>query len=108
MKTVLDQSIISQPGVLGGKPPRLLLVAYNFPPVGGAGVQRPVKWLKNLRKMGWDVSVLTTENPSVPARDESLLADIPEDVVVIRAKTWEPGYQAKQGLVSKTVTGEQS
>lgn len=83
-----------------GRPPRLLLVAYNFPPVGGAGVQRPVKWLKNLRKLGWDVSVLTTENPSVPTRDESLLADIPEDVVVVRARTWEPGYEAKRGLTA--------
>lgn len=78
--------------------PRLLLVAYNFPPVGGAGVQRPVKWVKYLRKLGWDVSVLTTENPSVPALDHSLLADIPDDVLVMRARTWEPDYQTKKGL----------
>lgn len=84
------------------RPPRLLLVAYNFPPVGGAGVQRPVKWVKHLRRLGWDVTVLTTENPSVPTRDESLLADIPDDVPVIRARTWEPDYRTKQGLVSKS------
>lgn len=84
------------------RPPRLLLVAYNFPPVGGAGVQRPVKWVKYLRQLGWDVTVLTTENPSVPARDESLLADIPDDVIVLRARTWEPDYRTKQGLVEKS------
>lgn len=78
---------------------RLLLVAYNFPPVGGAGVQRPVKWVKNLRRLGWDVTVLTTENASVPTRDESLLTDIPEKVLVVRARTWEPDYRTKQGLV---------
>ena len=78
--------------------PRLLLVAYNFPPVGGAGVQRPVKWVKYLRKMGWDVSVLTTENPSVPALDHSVLTDVPDDVLVVRARTWEPDYQTKKGL----------
>src|SRR5436305_14776719 len=63
------------------RPRRLLLVAYNFPPVGGAGVQRPVKWVKNLRLFGWDVTVLTAENPSVPTRDDSLLSDIPDDVL---------------------------
>src|SRR6188768_1123173 len=38
-----------------GRAKRLLLVAYNFPPVGGAGVQRPVKWAKYLGRFGWDV-----------------------------------------------------
>lgn len=91
--------------VVANKPRRrLLLVAYNFPPVGGAGVQRPVKWVKNLRQLGWDVTVLTTENPSVPVRDESLLADIPEDVLVLRARTWEPDYQVKQGITQSNNT----
>lgn len=79
---------------------RVLLVAYNFPPVGGAGVQRPVKWVKYLKRWGWDVTVLTTLNPSVPARDESLLADVPTDVRVVRARTWEPDYHTKQNLIS--------
>lgn len=81
---------------------RLLLVAYNFPPVGGAGVQRPVKWAKYLGKAGWDVTVLTTANPSVPARDESLLADLPSDVRVVRARTYEPDYRVKQNLIQQS------
>ncbi len=108
MTTVLEHSLTLNTPVPAGRIPRLLLVAYNFPPVGGAGVQRPVKWVKNLRRLGWDVTVLTTENPSVPTRDESLLSDIPDDVVVVRAKTWEPDYQTKRGLVeqrSSTATG---
>jgi glycosyltransferase involved in cell wall biosynthesis len=104
MSTLLEHPSISLPAVADDRPNRLLLVAYNFPPVGGAGVQRPVKWVKNLRRMGWDVTVLTTENPSVPARDESLLADIPDDVLVIRARTWEPDYRTKQGLVDQSAT----
>lgn len=79
---------------------RLLLVAYNFPPVGGAGVQRPVKWAKYLGSFGWDVTVLTTLNPSVPVRDESLLADLPRDVEIVRARTWEPDYSVKQNLIA--------
>lgn len=86
----------------GSLPPRkrLLLVAYCFPPVGGAGVQRPVKWVKYLQRFGWDVTVLTPSNPSVPVLDDSLLADIPPETKVVRAKTWEPGYAVKQQMAS--------
>ncbi len=81
---------------------RLLLIAYNFPPVGGAGVQRPAKWAKYLGQAGWDVTVLTTENPSVPVRDESLLHDLPADVNIIRARTWEPDYRVKKNLIQQS------
>lgn len=77
---------------------RLLLVAYCFPPVGGAGVQRPVKWVKYLHRHGWDVTVLTPSNPSVPAIDHSLEREIPAETAFIRPKTWEPSYDAKQTL----------
>lgn len=102
MMSALEQPAFLNLAPAGKRLRRLLLVAYNFPPVGGAGVQRPVKWVKNLRRFGWDVTVLTTANPSVPTRDESLLADIPDDVLVIRANTWEPDYRTKQGLVDKS------
>ena len=90
--------------VPANRPRRVLLIAYNFPPVGGAGVQRPAKWAKYLRRCGWDVTVLTTENPSVPVRDESLLADLPDDVRIVRARTWEPDYRVKQSLVGVAST----
>lgn len=77
---------------------RVLLIAYSFPPVGGAGVQRPVKWVKYLERAGWNVTVLTVANPSVPVLDESLLAEIPAQTRVVRASTWEPGYAVKQSL----------
>jgi glycosyltransferase involved in cell wall biosynthesis len=86
------------------RPKRLLLIAYNFPPVGGAGVQRPAKWAKYLGQAGWDVTVLTTENPSVPVRDESLLHDLPADVNIIRARTWEPDYRVKKNLIQQSTT----
>lgn len=77
---------------------RLLLISYHFPPVGGAGVQRPLKFVKYLRQYGWDVSVLMAANPSVPVFDESLCRDLPEDLVVEKARTWEPDYRVKQQL----------
>ena len=78
------------------EPLRALVVSYAFPPTGGAGVGRPLKMVKYLGQHGVRASVLTAANPSVPVRDESLLADVPADVEVVRARTLEPGYKVKQ------------
>jgi glycosyltransferase involved in cell wall biosynthesis len=84
---------------------RVLLIAYQFPPVGGAGVQRAAKFTKYLPEHGWDVSVLTVSNPSVPLSDNSLLSDIPPQTVIRRAKTLEPDYRMKQSVSGSTGTG---
>src|SRR5688572_20315693 len=73
-----------------------LLVAYAFPPVGGAGVQRMSKLAKYLPQHGIVPSVLTVANPSVPLTDESLARDLPASLDVIRARSLEPGYAAKK------------
>jgi glycosyltransferase involved in cell wall biosynthesis len=75
---------------------RVLFISYQFPPVGGAGVQRVTKFVKYLQGYGWLPSVLTVANPSVPASDESLVADIPTCTIVRKARTWEPGYAVKK------------
>jgi glycosyltransferase involved in cell wall biosynthesis len=80
---------------------RVLLVSYHFPPVGGAGVQRAAKFVKFLRRFGWEPSVLAARDPSVPVLDESLVADVPSDIVVERATTWEPGFALKRSLSSR-------
>jgi glycosyltransferase involved in cell wall biosynthesis len=74
---------------------RVLLISYTFPPVGGAGVQRSAKFTKYLPLHGWQVSVLTAANPSVPLYDESLCAGIPADTAIERTTTWEPSYALK-------------
>src|SRR5690242_6152363 len=74
---------------------RALVIAYAFPPVGGAGVQRVAKLVKYLPLYGVIPTVLTVENPSVPLRDDSLERDVPRAVEIVRAPTWEPGYGAK-------------
>ncbi len=75
---------------------RALIVCYSFPPVGGAGVQRMAKLVKYLPDHQVRPAVLTVSNPSVPLRDDSLLADLPPDLEVLRARTFEPSYAAKQ------------
>jgi glycosyltransferase involved in cell wall biosynthesis len=74
---------------------RVLFVSYLFPPVGGAGVQRAAKFVKYLPAWGWTPSVLTVANPSVPVFDATLAAEVPPQVVIRRASTWEPNYAIK-------------
>jgi glycosyltransferase involved in cell wall biosynthesis len=73
-------------------------VAYLFPPVGGVGVQRVTKFVKYLPGFGWESSVLTAANPSVPLIDESLAHDVPPQTIIRRARTFEPGYGVKQAV----------
>ncbi|MBL4575461.1 MAG: hypothetical protein JKY51_05080 [Opitutaceae bacterium] len=76
----------------------VLFISYFFPPVGGAGVQRAAKFAKFLPEHGWSPVVLTVENPSVPLFDETLSNEIPDSVKIIKAKTYEPSYQAKKSV----------
>jgi hypothetical protein len=75
---------------------RALIVAYAFPPTGGAGVGRPLKLVKYLGLHDVRAAVLTAANPSVPVSDPSLLRDVPDDVEIVRARTLEPGYAVKK------------
>lgn len=79
---------------------RVLFICYAFPPVGGAGVQRSVKFVKYLQRYGWQPTVLTVKNPSVPVLDTDLIEDIPKDIEVVRSHSWEPGYRIKAGFAS--------
>ncbi len=87
---------------------RVLFVAYQFPPVGGVGVHRVTKFVKYLPQFGWNSSVLTVSNPSVPLHDESLLKDIPAGTVIRRAKTFEPGYGLKKKVSGGNGSGRKN
>lgn len=69
---------------------KVLIITYYWPPSGGSGVQRWLKFVKYLPGFGWEPHVFTPENPSFALRDESLLADVPEEAEVIRFPIWEP------------------
>jgi len=69
---------------------RVLFVAYYFPPRGGAGVQRSLKFVKYLRRFGWEPTVLTcTYEKRSAAYDETLLAQVPEGTEVVRIASRE-------------------
>lgn len=71
---------------------KALIITYYWPPAGGPGVQRWLKFAKYLPEFGWEPIIFTPENPSYPIIDESLQEEVPEDLEVIKTKIWEP-YQ---------------
>ena len=68
----------------------VLVVAYFFPPLGGVGVQRTLKFVRHLRSSGWLARVVAPANAAYPIRDPGLAAEIPADVEVIRTRCPEP------------------
>jgi glycosyltransferase involved in cell wall biosynthesis len=65
---------------------RLLAFAYLFPPLGGAGVQRTVKFVKYLPEYGYQTTVVTTGQRWYAASDESLWDELPRGLRVLRAR----------------------
>ncbi len=63
---------------------RVLVLAYYFPPIGGAGVQRTLKFVKYLAGLGWDATVISTRSRAYGARDASLLSEVPQTTRVRR------------------------
>ena len=80
---------------------RVLIISYYWPPAGGSGVQRWVKFSKYLPSEGWQPVIYTPSNPELIAEDRSLADDIPPEAEVIRKHIFEP-YNAYRKLTGKT------
>jgi len=67
---------------------KVLIITYYWPPSGGAGVQRWLKFSKYLPLYGWEPYILTVdpEYAAYPVTDPSLERDIPESTKVFRTK----------------------
>ncbi|MBE0651812.1 MAG: glycosyltransferase family 4 protein [Bacteroidales bacterium] len=75
---------------------KVLVITYYWPPSGGGGVQRWLKFVKYLKRFDWEPIVFTPSNPEIPSEDLSLLDEVPKDIRVIRNKIWEPYTFYKQ------------
>ena len=69
---------------------RVLIVTYYWPPSGGSGVQRWVKFVKYLPSAGWQPVVYTPENPDLTTIDKTLELEIPSDIEIIKSHIFEP------------------
>ncbi|MBK9283254.1 MAG: glycosyltransferase family 4 protein [Sphingobacteriaceae bacterium] len=69
---------------------KVLILTYYWPPSGGAGVQRWLKFVKYLREFNWEPVVYTALNGEIPVIDHSLEKDIPKGITVLKTPIWEP------------------
>ena len=79
---------------------KVLIITYYWPPSGGAGVQRWLKFAKYLPQYGWEPIIFTPENPEFAIQDQSLAKDIAPNTEVIKTKIWEP-YEIYKVLTGK-------
>jgi hypothetical protein len=71
---------------------KILYITYYWPPAGGPGVQRAVKFAKFLPQFGITPVILTVDEKlgSYPLKDQSLLKDISPDLRISKTSTFEP------------------
>jgi hypothetical protein len=84
--------------------PRILVFAYHFPPMGGAGAQRAIKLVRRLTEIGWDPVVVTREGRAderYNPRDEQLATQLPADLEVHRVPGAEPDLVHGNGWSSR-------
>ena len=80
---------------------RVLIITYYWPPTGGSGVQRWVKFSKYLPSEGWQPIIYTPENPEQLAIDESLAAEVSSDTEIIKTHITEP-YELYKKFLKKS------
>ena len=76
---------------------KVLIIAYYWPPAGGPGVQRWLKFSKYLPENGWAPTLLVPEGAAYPVLDASLTEEIPEGIDVVKVPIFEP-YDLAIGL----------
>lgn len=69
---------------------KVLIISYYWPPAGGPGVQRWLKFAKYLPEFGVEPIVYVPENPTYPILDEKLIAEVPEGLTLLKKKITEP------------------
>jgi len=79
---------------------KVLIITYYWPPAGGPGVQRWLKFAKYLPGFGIEPIIYTPENSSYPIEDKSLQREVSLDLKIVRTKIWEP-YQIAEKLNPK-------
>lgn len=69
---------------------KVLIITYYWPPAGGPGVQRWLKFVKYLPDFGIEPIVYIPENPTYPLVDKGLLSEVNPNVTILKQRITEP------------------
>ncbi|MEX2493387.1 MAG: glycosyltransferase [Nitrospirales bacterium] len=88
----------------------VLMIAYFFPPEGNAGSYRPLRFVRALATLGWDVRVISVNPYSYDRYDPLLLNSVPPEIEIIRVqgRDWWQAIQAWRGKKEKAVLAQAS
>ena len=81
---------------------KILIITYYWPPAGGPGVQRWLKFVKYLPDFNIQPIVYIPENPTYPIIDENLVSEVSEKALVLKNKIFEPYQLASYFSKNKT------
>lgn len=71
---------------------KVLIITYYWPPAGGPGVQRWLKFVKYLPDFGIQPIVYIPDNPTYPIIDQELVNEVTHKAIILRNTIREP-YQ---------------
>jgi len=69
---------------------KILIITYYWPPAGGAGVQRWLKFSKYLARKDYQLHIYTAQNPESPQEDPLLQKDVSDKLTIVKKEIWEP------------------
>ncbi len=72
------------------EPKKLLIITYYWPPAGGPGVQRWLKFVKYLPDFNIQPIIYIPENPTYPIIDKGLESEVSDKVIILKNKIFEP------------------
>ncbi len=87
---------------MSNKKIKALILTYYFPPAGGSGVQRWLKFVKYLQNFGIEPIVYTVEIPNYPIIDKTLEKELPNNITVIKQPIFEPNNFLKTNKKKST------
>jgi glycosyltransferase involved in cell wall biosynthesis len=83
-----NKDINPSTAITASKASKALIITYYWPPSGGAGVQRWLKFAKYLPESGWEPVILTVDPDyaAYPVTDSSLEKEIPASLRVFKTR----------------------
>lgn len=84
------------------EPKKLLIITYYWPPAGGPGVQRWLKFVKYLPDFNVQPIIYIPENPTYPIIDNGLQSEVSEKAIILKNKITEPYGFASMFSKNKT------